>query len=216
MSFAFLDPGSLVDDDLELIAPAAQWIEHVLATCRHELTLRGDPAAAGTTRLQLQQFLNLAPGGHQVQETTPERSAAYHFWMICRGQGERPPGPWAQRLRRWTSRPPAEPLIIAGGIGLRIGNGRELELYSGHFGYHVYPPFRGHHYAERACRLLLPLARRHGMNRLWITCNPDNIASRRTCERLGAKLIEVVPIPEGHEFYRLGERQKCRYLLDLA
>jgi len=36
----------------------------------------------------------------------------------------------------------------------------------------------------------------------WITCNPDNLASRRTCERLGAIFVDT-----------LGS--KCRYRLDL-
>jgi tagatose 1,6-diphosphate aldolase len=79
----------------------------------------------------------------------------------------------------------------------------------------VYPPARGRHYAERAARLLLPLARRHGMSELWITCNPDNAASRRTCERLGGELVEIVPIPPDHAFYSRGERAKCRYLIRL-
>ncbi len=104
---------------------------------------------------------------------------------------------------------------VVGGINLRIGSTRHIEMYAGHIGYSVEPPHRGHHYAERACRLLLPLARRHGINPLWITCNPDNIPSRRTCERLGATLIEIVPLPEDTEMYQRGERCKCRYRLDL-
>jgi tagatose 1,6-diphosphate aldolase len=62
----------------------------------------------------------------------------------------------------------------------------------------------------------MPLARRHGINPLWITCNPDNHASRRTCERLGATLVEIVPVPVGHTLYQRGEREKCRYRVDLA
>jgi tagatose 1,6-diphosphate aldolase len=41
----------------------------------------------------------------------------------------------------------------------------------------------------------VPLAVRHGLSELWITCNPDNIASRRTCEAAGAELVEVVDLP---------------------
>jgi tagatose 1,6-diphosphate aldolase len=107
------------------------------------------------------------------------------------------------------------PVRMAGGVGLRVGYTAELELYSGHIGYHVYPPARGRHLAERACRLLLNLARRHEMSELWITCNPDNFASRRTCERLGAQFVETVLIPADHPFYLRGERAKCRYLLRL-
>ena len=53
------------------------------------------------------------------------------------------------------------------------------------------------------------------MQELWITCNPENVASRKTCERLGAVYIETVSLPTNHILYERGERQKCRYRLDL-
>ncbi len=102
-----------------------------------------------------------------------------------------------------------------GFINLRVGSGENLTLYRGHIGYGVAPAFRGRGYAARACRLLLPLARRHGLDPLWITCNPDNIASRITCERLGARLVEIVIVPADTEAYRAGARVKCRYCLTL-
>jgi predicted acetyltransferase len=102
-----------------------------------------------------------------------------------------------------------------GRISLRIGNTDHLRLYAGHIGYAVDRPYRGNHYAERSCRLLLPLARAHGMNELWITCNPENLASRRTLERLGAELVEIVDVPLNNPLYRRGERQKCRFRVQL-
>jgi len=60
-----------------------------------------------------------------------------------------------------------------------------------------------------------PLARRHDLGVVWITCNPDNWASRRTCELAGAQFVEIVPVPEDHELYLQGDRQKCRYRIDL-
>ncbi len=98
---------------------------------------------------------------------------------------------------------------------LRVGNTHFIIMYGGHIAYGVLPEHRGHHYAARACRLLLPLARRHGMKTLWITCNPDNTASRRTCELAGATFVEIVDLPEDIDMYWEGERQKCRYRLDL-
>ena len=102
-----------------------------------------------------------------------------------------------------------------GHIDLRIGNTNHLAMYGGHIGYGVEPEHRGHHYAARAVKLLMPLARSHGMQTLWITCNPDNIASRRTCELAGAQFVEIVDLPEDTDMYLRGERQKCRYRLDL-
>ncbi len=103
----------------------------------------------------------------------------------------------------------------AGYVALRVGNVPSIVLYAGHIGYRVQPQFRGHHYAARSCKLLLPLARSHDLNPLWITCNPDNFASRRTCELVGATLVEIVDLPVDNDMYERGERQKCRYRVDL-
>ena len=102
-----------------------------------------------------------------------------------------------------------------GRIDLRVGNTRYIVMYAGHIGYRVHPKYRGHHYAARSCRLLIPLARSHGLRTLWITANPDNFASRRTCELAGAEFVEIVDLPEDTDLYRMGDRQKCRYRLDL-
>lgn len=104
----------------------------------------------------------------------------------------------------------------AGRINLRVGNTFNILMYGGHIGYGVIPAFRGHHYAERACRLLFPLAQAHGLTTVWITTNPDNHASRRTCECLGARLVEIVPVPEDSDQYANGDRQKCRYRIELT
>jgi tagatose 1,6-diphosphate aldolase len=102
-----------------------------------------------------------------------------------------------------------------GQIALRVGNTNHIVMYAGHIGYRVHARYRGHRYAARACQLLIPLARSHGLNPLWITCNPDNIPSRKTCEIIGAEYIEIVDLPKDTDMYRSGERQKCRYRLDL-
>ena len=102
-----------------------------------------------------------------------------------------------------------------GTIDLRVGFTREIALYLGHIGYTVLSDHRGNRYAARSCRLLFPLARRHGMTPLWITCNPENLASRRTCEIAGGKLVEIIDVPEDNDQYKLGDRRKCRYRFDL-
>lgn len=98
-----------------------------------------------------------------------------------------------------------------GSISLRLGRTEFIELYAGHIGYGVDYPYRGHHYAARACRLLFPIAKQRGYSVLWITCNPENVASRRTCERAGGQLVDIVDLPPDTDMYREGERQKCRY-----
>ena len=102
-----------------------------------------------------------------------------------------------------------------GNASLRLGNNLHIVLYAGHIGYGVEPAFRGHHYASRAVRLLLPLALRHGLNPVWITCNPDNLPSKRSLEIAGGKFVEIVDLPPDNPMYLAGERQKCRFRFDL-
>lgn len=101
---------------------------------------------------------------------------------------------------------------LIGQIDLRIGTSHTLVTYAGQIGYGIDRPYRGNHYAVKACELIAPVARDHGMHELWITCNPDNQASVRTCERLGARYIETVKVPRWSELWRRGDREKLRYL----
>ena len=103
-----------------------------------------------------------------------------------------------------------------GRISLRLGSSQYFLNHVGHLGFAVDPEHRGHHYAARACRLLFPLARKHGINPLRLVCVPENTASRRTIEGLGGILEELVPVPKDGELYRQGERLNCRYRLDLS
>jgi predicted acetyltransferase len=104
----------------------------------------------------------------------------------------------------------------AGNINLRLGWDENLTIYSGHVGYGVDEPYRGRHYAARSLKLLKPLAHQHGFPELWITCNPDNPASRRSCELAGAEFVETITAPPESRYYAIGVRQKCRYRLPLA
>ncbi|MDQ0897687.1 MULTISPECIES: GNAT family N-acetyltransferase [unclassified Paenibacillus] len=98
----------------------------------------------------------------------------------------------------------------AGKIVVRIGNNEKL-YFGGHIGYSVIERFRGNHYAAKACNLIKQVAVAHGMEKIIITCNPDNEPSRKTCVYIGAKLIEIVDLPPHNDMYQEGERQKCIY-----
>ena len=99
-------------------------------------------------------------------------------------------------------------------IRLRIGSARALR-YPGHIGYEVDEPHRGHRYAARSCRLLQPFALAHGLTAVWLTVDPENIASQQTCKLIGARYVETVRIPRDHEMYRSGARYRRRYCLAL-
>ena len=102
-----------------------------------------------------------------------------------------------------------------GAINLRVSHAFVVEQYAGHIGYAVLEPFRGRRLAAQAVAMLRPLALRNGINPLWITCDPDNAASRRTAEIAGARLVETVDVPPESPYWQGGARRKCRYRLEL-
>jgi tagatose 1,6-diphosphate aldolase len=97
-----------------------------------------------------------------------------------------------------------------GEIGLKIG---EPPPHLGHISYRVFREHRGHYLAARACRLLVPLALRHGLTLLRITCREENVASRRTAELAGAEFVGMVDTPQGYSDWLGPVRSKCVYHL---
>lgn len=126
---------------------------------------------------------------HKTADADPKRNwvPAYHF-KICRKADD------------------AE----VGFCDLRIGH-TEGTYYGGNIGYTVYEAFRGHHYAGKACLLLFELARRYEMTYLYITADPDNYASRKTCEYAGGVLEGIFDLPAHKEMYLEGDKRKCVY-----
>ena len=106
--------------------------------------------------------------------------------------------------------------MAVGQIDLRLGHSPMLVQYGGQIGYGIHRGFRGHSYAAEACLLLKPIAIDVGFTELWITCNPDNIASVRTCEKIGADYIERVDVPKTSELWQRGDREKLRFLWHLS
>ena len=127
-----------------------------------------------------------------VTDAPPERQKvpAYHF-NICDRGGEK-----------------------LGECCLRVGYIRRV-YFGGHIGYGIDEAHRGHHYAEAACRILFRLARSHGMEYVYITCAPDNLPSRRTCERLGGELLEIAELPENNDMREHGLQRVCVFRYDL-
>ena len=97
---------------------------------------------------------------------------------------------------------------------LRIDNS-DLTKYCGNIGYGIDEIYRGKHYSLKASKLLLKLAKKHNLNYVLINCEPNNIASNKICQSLGAKYTETVDIPESHEMYQEGKRQMNIYKIDL-
>lgn len=98
-----------------------------------------------------------------------------------------------------------------GRISYRDGESRCV-FYYGHIGYHIDQPWRGHHYAMKACLLIREDIRRSGKSSVVITCDPDNTPSRKTCEKLECLYEGTVHVPgDIWERYDIN-KVKCRYI----
>jgi len=102
--------------------------------------------------------------------------------------------------------------VKVGVCSLRAGH-NENTYYIGNIAYGVYEPFRGHHYAGKACLLLLNLAKKLDMGYVIITCSPDNDPSRKTCEYAGGHLEAVFTLPSNLQWD--DNKTKCRYRIEL-
>ena len=99
---------------------------------------------------------------------------------------------------------------VVGHINLRIGDTTHVLMCAGHVGYEIIPEFRGQSYSYFACQALVPVIDVH-YEQVIITVEIDNIASRRTIERLGAEFIDTVDVPADDPAYAGGARRKRRF-----
>ncbi len=95
---------------------------------------------------------------------------------------------------------------VVGNCSLKIWH-TPVIWFAGNIGYEVYEPYRGHRYAAKACRLLYPLAIRHNLDYLIITCNVSNAASERSIQLAGGMFIAEQDVPQDYEQYRKGSKR---------
>jgi predicted acetyltransferase len=88
--------------------------------------------------------------------------------------------------------------LRVGRIHLRITDDPLILRALGHSGDAVDEAHRRNGYATRAIRLVVGLAGVFGVTPLWVLIEPDNIASRKSVERVGFDLVDTVEtLPEG-------------------
>ena len=97
-----------------------------------------------------------------------------------------------------------------GHINLRVGDTEHVRLCAGHIGFKIAAAHRGHRYALQACRAVAPFARSISPE-ILLTCDPDNLASRRTIELLGATFVDEVVVPSYDPHFLRGSRTKQRF-----
>ena len=102
---------------------------------------------------------------------------------------------------------------VVGRCEYREETGQDLWYY-GHIGYVIYPPYRGENFAYRACMKMFDLlGKEQGLHEFVITCNPDNIASKKTILKMKGEFLKLVDVDKEHELYKLGDHQKEIYIV---
>ncbi len=97
---------------------------------------------------------------------------------------------------------------VVGVIALRHRLNDQLARFGGHVGYEVRPSFRRQGVATAMLRLLLATDRARAIGRILVTCAPSNTGSRKSIERNGGVLGDIIfPVEV--------QRETCRYWIDV-
>lgn len=79
-------------------------------------------------------------------------------------------------------------LKVVGRIALRLKLNEHLKVFGGHIGYEVHPDFRKQGIAKNMLKFVLKTNEALAIQRLLLTCSPDNLASNRTIISCGGRL----------------------------
>jgi predicted acetyltransferase len=82
---------------------------------------------------------------------------------------------------------------IIGRASVRFELNEYLTERGGHIGYGVAPAHRRKGYATEILRQAIVVVRAEGVDPVLVTCDEDNVASRRTIERNGGVLESIAP-----------------------
>ncbi|MDQ2739222.1 MAG: GNAT family N-acetyltransferase [Actinomycetota bacterium] len=91
---------------------------------------------------------------------------------------------------------------VVGRVSIRHQLNDWLLAFGGHIGYCVLPPFRRRGFATDIVRQSLIIARAFGVERVLLTCDDENLASREVIERCGGLLDPDRPLAPGESLKR--------------
>ena len=78
---------------------------------------------------------------------------------------------------------------IVGMINIRLALNEKLKEFGGHIGYSIPPTERGKGYNKINLYLGLLCCQQHGIEQVLMDCDKDNLASAKTMQALGGKLV---------------------------
>lgn len=146
--------------EIKLIRPSMKYAEAIMAYRQAFLDADDDMAGSGTLRecTSAQEWLEELKNLEQ-KATCPEGKVPSTTYLAIRSSDDN----------------------LVGIIDLRHHiNHPILGAWGGHIGYSVKPSMRSKGYSKAMLGLLLSKCKDHGLKKVLITCDEDNIASRKT------------------------------------
>lgn len=101
------------------------------------------------------------------------------------------PAAWVPGTYLWMVDDSSGTPEVVGRISLRHVLTPWLLEVGGHIGYAVRPTARRKGHATRALALMLPIAAAYGIDKVLVTCDEDNVGSRKVIEANGGVLEDV-------------------------
>jgi predicted acetyltransferase len=125
--------------------------------------------------------------------------------LLSEARGENLPEGFVPQSNYWL----VEGKEYIGGVRIRHYLNDHLLVIGGHIGYSIRPSKRGKGYGTKLLTLALPKAKELGLERVLVTCDATNEASRKIIEKNGGVFEDQVPNPETGI-------DKLRYWIDIA
>jgi predicted acetyltransferase len=94
-----------------------------------------------------------------------------------------------------------------GRVSVRHKLTKQLRKEGGHVGYEIRPSERRKGYGTKSLKLVLPKTRKLGVKKILVTCDEDNIGSRKIIESNGGVLENKIKAQSG--------KNKLRYWIDI-
>ena len=164
----------------ELATPHPRFHRSFLAAT-DEFLAAGEEPYAGIPNLPAdRQFGGLSLTRAEMDD--PGTFARYATWLAGLREPDAPrPENYVPSTVRWM----ADGDEYLGQISVRHELTELLLTWGGHIGYSVRPSARRRGIATAALRMILPTCAELGIDPVLVTCDPDNVGSRRAIERNG-------------------------------
>jgi predicted acetyltransferase len=152
---------------LELVVPSLA-LETAYLECEADFQRAGETFLSGAW-MDFPRFVARCQAPDQVDEG---KAPQLDFFLLCDGT------------------------TILGRSGLRLWLTPGLEDIGGHIGYRIRPSARRKGYGRRLLAMTLAVAQTRGVHDLLLTCDSDNIGSRRIIEDNGGQLASESVSPQ--------------------